>query len=68
RFAIKNSGKVTLKVYDVLGREVAELLNGYHETGSYEIPFNGSNLPSGVYFYNLTSNGNSITKKMLLLK
>ncbi|MBI1937528.1 MAG: T9SS type A sorting domain-containing protein [Ignavibacteriales bacterium] len=68
RYTIKNSGKVTLKVYDVLGREVADLLNGYHEAGSYEIPFNGSSLPSGVYFYNLTTNGNSLTKKMLLLK
>lgn len=68
RFTIKYSGKVTLKVYDVLGREVAELFNGFHEPGSYEVPFNGSNLPSGVYFYNLTSKGNSITKKMLLLK
>ncbi len=68
RFTIKNSGKVTLKVFDVLGREVAELLNTYHEAGSYEIPFDGSNLPSGVYFYNLTANGKSLTKKMVLLK
>ncbi len=68
RFTIKNSGKVTLKVFDVLGREVAELLNTHHESGSYEIPFDGSNLPSGIYFYNLTANGKSLTKKMMLLK
>ncbi|MEW6196983.1 MAG: T9SS type A sorting domain-containing protein, partial [Bacteroidota bacterium] len=68
KFTIKQSGKVTLKVFDVLGREVAELLNTYHGAGSYEIPFDGSNLPSGVYFYNLTANGKSLTKKMMLLK
>ncbi|MEW6195693.1 MAG: S8 family serine peptidase [Bacteroidota bacterium] len=68
QFTIKNSGKVTLKVYDVLGREVANLLNSYHESGSYEIPFDGSSLPSGIYFYNLTVNGKSLTKKMMLLK
>lgn len=68
KFTIKQSGKVTLKVYDVLGREVANLLNSYHESGSYEIPFDGSNLPSGIYFYNLTANGKSLTKKMMLLK
>jgi len=65
----------TLKVYDVLGNEVATLVNGEKEAGYHSIDFNGSDLPSGVYFYQLRTDLSSIsgqvfidTKKMLLLK
>ena len=68
-------GLVTLKVYDVLGREVATLVNEYKQPGDYEVEFNANNLPTGVYFYKLKATpiggqaGEFIqTKKMLLLK
>lgn len=57
-----------LSVYDILGREIKTLLNKPMQPGSYEVEFDGSNLPSGVYFYRLTSNEFSQTRKMLLIK
>jgi hypothetical protein len=67
---------VTLKIYDLLGREVATLVNEEKPAGSYEVEFDASNLSSGVYFYQLhaddpsSSSGQRFvqTKKMLLLK
>ncbi|MEW6196454.1 MAG: T9SS type A sorting domain-containing protein, partial [Bacteroidota bacterium] len=67
-FTLASKDNIKLKVYDILGREVATLVNGEFELGKHEIEFNASNLPSGVYFYNLTTSSNSSTKKMLLLK
>jgi len=61
-------GLVTLKVYDVLGKEVATLVNEEKSSGNYEVEFNASNLSSGVYFYKLISGNFSQTKKMLLLR
>ena len=61
-------GFVTLKVYDVLGREVATLVNEEKSAGEYEIEFNGSKLPSGIYFYQLKTGNFVETKKMVLLK
>ena len=58
----------TLKVYDILGREVATLVDEYREAGSYEIEFDASGLPSGVYIYKLQSAGYSAVKKMILSK
>ena len=55
-------------VYDVLGREVATLINEKLQPGTYEVEFNGSNYPSGVYFYKLSSGDYSETKKLILLK
>ncbi|MCH7974581.1 MAG: T9SS type A sorting domain-containing protein [Bacteroidetes bacterium] len=59
---------VSLKVYDVLGSEVAALVNEEQPAGSYEIEFNASNLPSGVYFYELKVNQFYSVKKMILLR
>ena len=59
---------VVLKIYDVLGREVATLVNETKEAGSYEVTFNASKLTSGIYFSRLESNGKQFTKKMILLK
>lgn len=59
---------VELKVYDLLGREVATLVNQVQPQGIYTIEFNGSNLPSGIYIYRLKSGGFSSSKKFLLLK
>jgi len=68
RYSIPTSEIVTLKVYDVLGNEVATLINEEKSTGSYEVEFNASGLSSGIYFYKLQTNSFIETKKMLLLK
>jgi len=62
------SGFVTLKIYDLLGREVTTLVNETQPAGYYTIRFNGSSLPSGIYVYQLTSNNINISKKMILMK
>ena len=59
---------VTLKVYDVLGREVATLINEQKPAGSYEVKFDASDLSSGIYFYTLNAGSKNITKKMILLR
>ncbi len=65
-FATEN--KVTLVVYDILGREVKILVNDERPAGNYAVTFNASNLPSGIYFYTLRSGHFAQTKKMILLK
>jgi hypothetical protein len=62
------SGHQTLKVYDVLGNEVATLVNEFRNAGSYEVDFNASALSSGVYFYKLQAGSFIQTKKMILMK
>ena len=62
------SGPITLKVYDLLGREVAQLVNEYKIAGDYEVQFNASNLPSGIYMYRFQSGSFSVSKKMMLMK
>jgi hypothetical protein len=59
---------VTLKVYDVLGNEIVRLVNEEKPAGEYQVEFDGSNLPSGVYFYQLKTGSFIQTKKMILLK
>ena len=59
---------VTLKIYDILGNEVATLVNEEKPAGIYEVDFNASKLVSGIYFYRLTTPNNSETKSMILLK
>ncbi len=59
---------VTLKVYDVLGNEVATLVNEEKPTGSYTVNFDGSRLASGIYFYKLNAGNFVQTRKMILLK
>ena len=59
---------VTLKLYDLLGREIATLVNEEKPSGEYEVLFNGSNLPSGVYFYQLKAGSFIGTKKMIFVK
>ncbi|HCY77064.1 MAG TPA: hypothetical protein DHV28_14170 [Ignavibacteriales bacterium] len=67
-YAVKEAGLVRLKVYDILGAEVAELVNETKEAGNHTIEFNASQLPSGVYIYTLQVNGFTGSKKMLLMK
>ncbi|MEJ5263595.1 MAG: phosphodiester glycosidase family protein [Ignavibacterium sp.] len=59
---------VNLKVYDILGHEIATLVNEEKAAGNYEVEFNGLNLPSGIYFYKLTAGAFTQTKKMILLQ
>ena len=61
-------GKVTIKIYDILGQEVTTLLDEYRKADRYEIAFNSAGLASGVYFYRIQVNDFIQTKKMLLLK
>jgi len=67
-FRISDFGFVTLKVYDVLGNEVATLQNEEKPAGTYEIEFNATGLPSGVYFYTLRASSFVETRKMVLLR
>ncbi len=67
-FTLPEQGDVELKIFDVLGNEVATLVNESKPAGSYEVEWNASNLPSGVYIYNLRAGTNVQMKKMLLLK
>jgi len=62
------NGLVTLKVYNILGNEVVTLVNEQKPAGSYEVEFDASSLPSGVYFYTLKTGSFSRTRKMILLK
>jgi hypothetical protein len=68
RYQIPTAETVNLKVYDILGKEVATLVNGRQEAGSYTVPFNAVRLASGVYFYRLQAGGFVETRKMLLVK
>ena len=67
-YSIKDAGLVKIKIYDILGNEIAELVNKIQEPSNHSIEFNASNLPSGVYVYTLQVNGYLASKKMLLLK
>lgn len=68
RYRIPESGMVSLKVYDLLGNEVASLVNEFQPLGSYEVNFDGADMGSGVYFYQLQSGNYTSTRKMLLIK
>jgi hypothetical protein len=68
RFSIPAQGLVTLKVFNLLGEEVATLINGELTNGTYEVDFKATNVSSGIYFYTLTADNFISTKKMILLK
>ncbi len=68
KYDLPKAGLVTLKVYDLLGREVATLINGNQAAGKYSVQFNASKLASGVYIYRIQSNNFSAVKKLMLLK
>jgi hypothetical protein len=67
-FSIPTSEFVSLKVFDVLGSEVATLVNEEKPTGRYKVDFNAANLPSGVYLYKLQAGNFTEVKKLMLLK
>jgi hypothetical protein len=68
RYHLPENGYVKLKIYDILGNEVATLVNEHKEAGYYEVSFDASNLSTGVYFYKLQAGNFVMTKKMLLAR
>jgi len=68
RFNISEAGLTTLKIYNLLGQEVAEVLNEFKTPGTYDVRFDASSLSSGIYFYRLRVNDYSASKKMILIK
>jgi hypothetical protein len=67
-FAIPEAGNVTLAVFDIMGRKVADLVNSYQEAGSYSVPWDGTAVPAGVYVCRITMNGMTSANRMLLMK
>jgi len=68
QYAISSRQFVTIKVYDILGKEVATLVNEVKPAGEYKVEFNAVNLPSGIYFYRIQAGSYINTKKMILLR
>jgi hypothetical protein len=68
RFSLPEVDRITLRVYDILGRVVAVLADDVYEAGSHEITFDAARLSSGMYIYTLTTSRSSLTKKFLVLK
>ena len=67
-YSLGQGGLVTLKIFDILGQEIKTLIHEYKSAGSYQITFNASNFPSGIYFYSISTGSFISTKKMLLMK
>jgi hypothetical protein len=68
KYQIGNDGFVNLKVFNSLGEQVAELVNEFQKGGSYQIIFDGKDLPSGIYVYKLASGNYAESKKMIILR
>ncbi|MCZ7602047.1 MAG: T9SS type A sorting domain-containing protein [Melioribacteraceae bacterium] len=68
KYAVPNATNIKLKVYDILGKEIITLVNGYKNVGTYEVQFDASNLSSGVYLYRLETESFSQTKKLMIIK
>ncbi|MCX7985126.1 MAG: T9SS type A sorting domain-containing protein [Bacteroidetes bacterium] len=67
-FTLNKPGNVVIKVYNVLGQEVATLLNAFKDAATHSVEFIATNLPSGLYIYTVNFSGKSISRKMLLMK
>ncbi len=67
-FSVSKASQVSLKVYNILGKEITTLVSKYLAPGEYKVNFNGIDLPSGVYVYKLSAGTFSDIKKMILLK
>jgi hypothetical protein len=67
-YQVPEAKQISIKVYDILGREVMTLVDGKQEAGYYEIKFNGKNLSSGIYIYRLIGENVNLVKKMMFLK
>ena len=67
-YTLPQDGKVIIKVFDVLGREVTTLVNEFTTAGKHNVVWDGTNFASGIYFYSITFKGETLNKKMLLVK
>ena len=67
-YEVRADGQVTLKVYDLLGREVRTLVNHFQRIGRYSVTFDESRLASGVYVCSLTSGSHTAARRMVLMK
>ena len=67
-YQIPKAGFVSLKVYNIIGNEIATLVNQEKPAGDYKVQFDTHNLASGTYFYKLTAGGVSLYKKMIVIK
>jgi flagellar hook assembly protein FlgD len=67
-FSLSEAVEVTLTVYDIQGSAVKTLVNGFREAGNYDVTFDGSGLPSGVYFARLSANGQNSIHQLTLMK
>ena len=68
QFALPAAGKVKLQIFNILGQDVATLINGRMEAGYHQVAFDASSHPSGIYFYRITTENGSATRKMVFLK
>ena len=68
KYKIPKESFVFIKVYDIIGREIATLVSEQQKAGYYNVQFNAANLPTGIYFYRISSGNYSAVNKMLLLK
>lgn len=68
KYSIKNSGNISIKLFDITGKEVAVLTEGFKSPGTYELIFNATDLASGIYFYKMISGDKIISKNMNLIK
>jgi hypothetical protein len=68
RYALPNDGIISLKVFDILGREVATLESGFKLAGTYESMFDASGLASGMYIYRLSAGATTLSRKMIIMK
>ena len=68
QFNLSHSGDVVLDLFDIRGAKIKTLVNKYHEAGAHKFTLDGTSLASGVYFYSLTVNGDTKTRKLALMK
>ncbi|MEJ2616624.1 MAG: T9SS type A sorting domain-containing protein [Ignavibacteriaceae bacterium] len=68
KYSIANSSQVELVVFNTIGKEITRIVNEYQNAGNYEVSFNASEFPSGIYYYKLKAGNYSSVKKLVVLK
>ena len=68
KYSIANGSQVEIVIFDILGKEITKIVNEYKNAGSYEVSFNASEIPSGIYYYRLKAGSYSSIKKLVVLK
>ncbi len=68
KYDIQNDNFVTIKIYDILGKELLNLVNEFKQAGSYSVTFDAANYPSGVYHYKIRTGSFVQVRKMVLVK